>query len=95
MRGKRDNRLNAPNERMKYKYRIHIKRIGRKDMKTVLEELKHIRDFEKFIDFAEFKVFDDMVADGYINKLLADEFSLNYIDGNLRALKNFLMWLKE
>ncbi len=95
MSNERDTRFNAINERMKYKYRIHLKRIGRKDAKTVNEELKHLRYYERFTAFESFKTFSEMVAEKYINQLLADDKSLSYIDDNLRALRGFLIWLKE
>ena len=44
-------RFNVANERIKYKYRIHIRRVGKKDEKTILAALKYIRGFEIYIGF--------------------------------------------
>lgn len=88
-------RFNAANERIKYKYRVHIRRVGKKDEKTILAALKYIRDFEIFIGFKGFEVFNDMVADKYIQSMFKDKLSLNYISGNIRALKDFLNWLER
>lgn len=91
----KDTRYNASNERMKYKYRIHLKRVGRKDEKTMLEELKHLRGFEAYTDFADFSIFNAEYADKYINHLIREDFSLSYINDNLRALRAFLNWLRN
>jgi integrase/recombinase XerD len=87
--------FNAANERMKYKYRIHIRRVGKKDEKTILAALKHIRDFEIFITFKGFETFDDVVADKYVQNMFDAKKSLSYITDNIRALKDFLNWLER
>lgn len=55
MANKTNTQFNKCNERIKYKYRQHLRRVSQKDEKTVLAELKHIRDFEIFIHFAGLK----------------------------------------
>jgi integrase len=88
-------RFNAVNERMKYKYRQHLRRIGQKDDKTIIAILKHIRDFETFIKFAGFEAFNADTADKYIQGLFRRNLSLSYVTGNLRALRDFLNWLER
>lgn len=95
MAQEKDFRFNPKNERMKYKYRVHLKRIGRKDDKTMIEELKHLRGYEVYKDFQDFAGFNEEVADKYINYLLRDDFSLSYINDNLRVLRAFLNWLRN
>jgi len=87
--------FHASNERMKYRYRTHLRRIGQKDEKTVLAALKHIRDFEIFIKFAGFETFNADIADKYIQGMFSADFSLSYITDNIRALKDFLNWLER
>lgn len=87
--------FNAANERMKYKYAKHLRRIGQKDEKTILAALKHIRDFEIFVNFAGFECFNDDFADKYIQGMFRDDYSLSYISDNIRALKDFLNWLER
>lgn len=91
----KDFAYNPKNERIKYKYRIHLKRIGRKDEKTMIEELKHLRGYEIYSGFQDFALFNDEIADKYINYLVRDGFSLSYISDNLRTLKSFLNWLRN
>ena len=88
-------RFNPANERIKYKYRQHLRRIGQRDEKTVLAALKHIRDFEIFLDFAGFDKFNDHIADKYIQGMFCAKLSLSYITDNIRALKDFLNWLER
>lgn len=88
-------RFNPANERIKYRYRIHIRRVGRKDEKTILAALQYIRDFEIFIGFKGFEVFNDMVADKYIQSLFDAKKSLSHINDSIRALKDFLNWLER
>ena len=92
---KKPDQYNPVNERMKYKYRQHLRRIGQKDEKTVLAALKHIRDFEIFMDFTGFEKFNDHIADKYIQGMFNTHFSLSYITDNIRALKDFLNWLER
>lgn len=91
----KDMRFNPQNERMKYKYRIHLKRIGRKDYKTMIEELKHLRCYENYMSFNGFTAFNHEIADKYINHLLQTGHSLSFINDNLRTLKAFLNWLRN
>lgn len=87
--------FNAVNERAKYKYRKHLRRVGQRDEKTVIAALKHIRDFEIFLNFAGFEKFNDHIADKYIQSMFTAKLSLNHINGNVRALKDFLNWLER
>ncbi len=61
------NQFNPTNERLKYEYSIHKRRIKSRDEKTIIEMLKYLREFEIFIKFDGFEVFDEMMADKYIN----------------------------
>jgi integrase len=95
MEGKHQERYNAANERIKYKYRVHIKRALGKDEKTIIASLKHIRELEEFMGFISFKEFNSTVADKYITALIGRGISLSYINDNLRTLKEFLRWLER
>ncbi len=88
-------KYNATNERMKYKYRNHIQRAKGKDIKTVIEDLKHIRVFEKFMQFAGFQTFNNDVACKYVQDLFNNGKAVNFITSNLRAVKDFLNWLER
>jgi integrase len=88
-------RFNTENERIKYRYRVHIRRVGKKDEKTILSALQHIRDFEIFIKFKGFEDFNDVVADKYVQSMFNDKKSMSYISDNIRALKDFLIWLER
>lgn len=87
--------FNPGNERIKYKYRMHLRRVRQKDEKTIVAALKHLRDFEAFIQFGGFEKFNDGVADKYISGMFARKLSLSYIGDNIRALKEFLNWLER
>jgi integrase len=89
------NQFNPVNERAKHKYRIHVRRALKKDDKTILAALQHIRNFEKFILFAGFEVFNDHVADKYVTGLINSSKSLSYISDNIRTVKEFLKWLER
>ena len=95
VKDRKPSQFNATNERTKVKYRTHIRRIGQKDEKTILANLKHIRDFEIFINFAGFEKFNADIADKYIQGMFSIELSLSYITDNIRALKDFLNWLER
>ena len=86
---------NAKNDRIKYDYRIHKKRALKRDHKTIIDELKHIRKFEIFIKFKNIEIFDQNIADQYINWLFRENLSLSFINDNLRILKEFLKWLER
>ena len=90
---KENSLFNSANERMKYKYRIHLRRVGKRDEKTILAALKNIREFERFIEFTGFEAFNEGVADQYVQKLLSRNLSLSFIFDNLKALRDFLNWL--
>lgn len=92
---KKRDQYNAANERMKYKYQQHLRRIGQRDEKTIIAALKHIRDYEIFMDFAGFEKFNEYVADKYIQGMCNTDLSLSSIENNLRALKDFLNWLER
>jgi integrase len=86
---------NAQNERIKRKYRLHVRRALKKDEKTILALSRHIRDFEIFTQFEGFEAFNENIADKYIQSLFNDNKSLSYITGNIRSLKDFLRWLER
>lgn len=92
---KQKTNFNPANERAKYAYRIHIRRVGQKDEKTILAALQHLRDFEIFIGFAGFEKFNETVADKYMQSMFNQNLSLSYITDNIRALKDFLNWLER
>ena len=82
------------NERIKYKYRIHVKRALKKDSKTIIAELKYLREYDLFDNFAGFEKFNSTRADKYISHLF-DHYSISYINDALRTLKTFLTWLER
>jgi integrase len=86
---------NPINERVKYKYEQHLRRVGQKDGKTITTLLKHIRDFEVFLNFQGYEKFNDHTADKYIHNMFNVQRSLSYITNNIRALKDFLYWLER
>ncbi len=88
-------RYNAKNERIKYKYRIHIRRVAQKDEKTIIAALKHIRDYELFTDFKGFEAYYGDVADKYIRDMFQRKLGTSYIAENIRCLKDFLFWLER
>ena len=88
-------KLNASNERMKYKYRHHIQRTKGMDIKTVIENMKHIRLLEKFMQFTGFQNFNRDVACKYVSDLCNKAKSMSFITSNLRAIKDFLNWLER
>ncbi len=92
---KKPNLFSATNERVKVKYKRHLRRVAQKDEKTVLAALKHIREFELFINFAGFETFNADIADKYIQCLFHRSLSLSFIQDNIRALKEFLKWLER
>lgn len=95
MKEKVKHKFNDDNERAKYKYRIHKKRVGRKDFKTIIADLKHIRDYEIFTSFKPFTAFNDTTADNYIDYMFKTGFSISYINDNSRSLREFLNWLER
>lgn len=95
MKSDQRERFNPASERIKYKYRVHIRRVKKKDEKTIIAILKHLRDYELFIGFANFASFNDAVADKYIESLFARDLSLSYINDNVRTLREFLAWLER
>jgi integrase len=95
MKKENHHQFNAANERIKYRYRIHIRRSLKKDEKSIIAALKHIRDFEIFIGFANFTVFNEAVADRYIVHMFNKQLSASYINDNIRILKEFLQWLER
>lgn len=86
---------NASNERAKYAYRIHLRRALKKDEKTLVAILKHLREFELFTGFEDFVKFNEAVADKYVAHLFDRDLSLSHINDNLRALREFLKWLER
>lgn len=91
---KRD-QFNPKNERIKYQFRVHTKRSVKKDEKTIIAELKYLREYELFDNFADFATYNNTKADKYINYLFDQDYSLSYINDALRTLKVFLSWLER
>ena len=87
--------FNRRNERAKYRYRQHLRRVCQKDEKTILADLKHIRGFEVYLKFAGFECFNSHLADKYIQSLFAQGLSLSYISNNVRTVRDFLRWLER
>jgi integrase/recombinase XerD len=88
-------KFNPKNERIKYQFRIHVKRAIRKDDKTIIAELKYLREYELFDNFANFETYNNTKADKFINYLFDQDYSLSYINDTLRTLKVFLTWLER
>ena len=85
---------NDTNERVKYKYRLYLKRLGN-DWKTIIAVLKHLRDFEIFINFADFGIYNDTIGDKCVEQMFRKNLSLSYIGENVRSVKEFLLWLQR
>ena len=83
------------NERIKYKYRIHLRRVNQRDEKTIIAALKHIREYELFTDFAGFEKYNGEIADKYIQSLFYRKLSNSFISDNVRSLREFLRWLER
>jgi len=95
MKKEKKHKFNATNERMKYKYRRHLRHIGQRDEKTILDALKHIREYELFTDFAGFDKYNAEFADRYIQSLIRRDLTLSFISNNIRSVKEFLRWLER
>lgn len=95
MKDKKPKLYSAKNERAKYSYRQHLRRVSQKDEKTVMAALKHIREFEVYTDLAGFETFNADVADKYIQSLFQQQLSLSFIENNIRSLREFLYWLER
>ena len=85
---------NDINERVKYKYRLYLKRTGN-DWKTIIAVLKHLRDFEIFVSFSNFGIYNDAIGDKYVDQMFRKNLSLSYIGENVRSVKEFLLWLQH
>ncbi|MCP4394606.1 MAG: site-specific integrase [Alphaproteobacteria bacterium] len=88
-------KYNAKNERAKYQYKIHMKRALKKDNKTCVAMLKHLREFEILNDFINFEALNIHIIECYVNKLLDKGLSISYVDHNLKAVKTFYTWLER
>ncbi len=86
---------NNANERIKYAYRVHLRRAWKKDHKTIDAVMKHIRIFEERTKLADFKDYKHNTADKYISDLQKEGKSLSFIHENLRGLREFLKWLER
>jgi len=86
-------KFNAKNERMKYNYKVYLSNAKQRDNKTVTSVLKHVKEFEKANELANFIHLNEHIIHSYIEGLLARNLSLSFIDGNLRALREFYSWL--
>jgi integrase len=94
-RDKQKHRYNSSNERMKYKYEKHLGGVCQKDATTINACLKHIREFDVYLDFKGYETFNDQVAHKYIQSLFKVNLSLSYVSDNIRCLKEFLRWLER
>lgn len=88
-------KFNPINERIKYKYRIHLRRVKMRDNKTILAALKHIREYEIFTAFAGFELYSGELADKYIQSLFSRDLSLSFISDNVRCVREFFQWLER
>lgn len=96
MKNKENHHLNNPiNERLKYEYELYLRRAKKKDEKTTEEMLKYLREFDIFTNFAGFEIYDNFLADKYINYLFGQKYSLSFIDSAIRELGGFLTWLER
>lgn len=95
MKNTKQNLFNAQNERLKLHYEIHLNRALKKDDSTTTEALKYLREFEIFINFESFAVYNKLQADRYIDYLFEQDYSLSFIDSTVRELKDFLRWLER
>lgn len=94
---KKDNNphYNSANERVKYKYRIHMRRVKQRDDKTVIAALKHIREYEAQTGFEGFEKYNGEKADKYIGSLFQRKLSMSFISDNVRCVKEFFQWLER
>ncbi|MBL0320389.1 MAG: tyrosine-type recombinase/integrase [Alphaproteobacteria bacterium] len=88
-------RFNPFNERMKYKYRIYLRREKGYDDKTVISVLKQIRQYENFSDFILFTEFNDILADQFIRFLESKDLSASYLNSCVRNVRELLYWLQD
>ena len=88
-------KFNPKNERIKYRYRIFLARVKKKDEKTWFAIMKHLKDFETFINFAGFESLNETIINNYIEHLLNKDLSLSHVDHNIKALKAFYTWLER
>lgn len=95
MTHKRNDKFNPKNERAKYQYRQHLRRVNSRDEKTIIAALEHIRSFEAYLNFEGFEKYNAHIADKYIQSMFSAELSLSYISDNIRYLKDFLRWLER
>lgn len=95
MTNKKKDKFNPKNERAKYRYRQHLRRVNSRDEKTIIAALEHIRSFELYLNFNGFEKYNSHVADKYIQNMFGAGFSLSYITDNIRYLKDFLRWLER
>lgn len=91
----KQDRYNPINERVKYQYRKHLKRVGKKDEKTVMRAVEYLRLFELFTNFSDFSTYNKIQADKYIDHLFDEKLSLSFINNSLRDLREFLSWLQR
>lgn len=91
----KQDQFNPINERVKYQYRSYLKRVLKKDEKTVLKALEYLRVFELFTNFLGFATYNNAQADKYIDHLFDEEFSLSFINNATRDLREFLTWLER
>ena len=92
---KKRDKYHPANERMKYKYRVHLRRALKRDDKTITATLKHIREYEIYMNFVGFEKFNDHIADKFIMHMTSNDLPLSFINDNIRALRDFLKWLER
>lgn len=91
----KQDQFNPINERVKYQYRSYLKRVLKKDEKTVLKALECLRVFEIFTNFANFATYNNAQADKYIDHLFDENLSLSFINNATRDLREFFTWLER
>lgn len=91
----KQDQFNPINERVKYQYRSYLKRVLKKDEKTVLKALEYLRVFELFTNFSGFATYNNVQANKYIDHLFDETFSLSFINNATRDLREFLTWLER
>jgi integrase len=85
---------NQRNEIIKYKYRIYLAKAKGRDKKTWFAAIQHIHNFEVYTEFADFIKLNERIIAEYIDQMVAKS-SLSYCDHNVKALKDFYVWLER
>lgn len=95
-------KINEQNERQKHKYAIWMRNAKRADIKTVDKALEAIKQFETSTGFKCFKIFKIEQAVAFKEKLqdahnrrTGKPLAKATIDGTLRAVKAYFLWLAD